>query len=104
VLWSVTPFLSFTGNWTYAQDDNQTTLTPTIALSWRPGPKVNATLSYQGNESRGVRRTSNLAARLNYWLNPKFNPFVVFSRSTTEAAGLLPDESTTLRIGFNFFF
>lgn len=103
-LWSVTPFLSFTGNWAYAQDDNQTTLTPTLALSWRPGPKVNVTLSYQGNDSRGVRRTSNVAARLNYWLNPKFNPFAVFSRSTSETVGVVPDKSTTLRVGFNFFF
>jgi len=113
--WSATPFLSFTGDWSYGEDDRQQTLAQRYSVFWAPGPKLSATFSYQDTESDDLRETSvpfvgprrdvsSLGASVNYRLNPRLVPYANFSRSRFDQAGAEEMVNTSLRFGFNLFF
>jgi len=113
--WSATPFLSFTGDWSYGDDDRQQTLAQRYSVFWAPGPKLSATFSYQDTESEDLRDDSfpfagprrdisSLGASINYRLNPRLMPYANFSRSRFDQAGMQETENTSLRFGFNLFF
>lgn len=112
--WTATPFLSFTGDWSYGDDDRQSTLAQRYSVFWAPGPKLSATFSYQDTESEDLRDDSafvgpmrditSLGASINYRLNPRFVPYANFSRSRFDQAGAQETENTSLRFGFNLFF
>ncbi len=103
-IWNITPFLAFTGDWNYAEDDNQKTYMPRFNVSWTPGTKLRVTVSYLDTDTRELRRTTTLGATADYRINPRLTPFAVFSRSTFDQVGLERSATTTLRFGFNFFF
>ena len=102
--WRATPFLSFTGDWTYGEDDLQDTLTQRYSTFYAPGPRLSASLSYQDTESSDVRQTTTLGASVNYRIRPRLTPFVNFSRSTFRQIGTETTDNTSLRFGFNLFF
>ncbi len=102
--WRAAPFLSFTGDWSYGEDDLQDTLTQRYSTFYAPGPKLSASLSYQDTESSDVRQTTTMGASVNYRIRPRLTPFANFSRSTFRQVGTETTENTSLRFGFNLFF
>ena len=103
-IWSATPFLAVSGDWTYAKDDNQKTLMPRINVAWTPGRKLRASVSYQESDTVDFRRTTTLSATADYRINPRLTPFLIFSRSSFDQVGTESTMVSTLRFGFNFFF
>lgn len=102
--WTVTPYLSMTGNWNYGKDDRQETLTQRYSLFWAPGPKLSASVSYQDSDSEEVRETTGTGASVNYRLYRRFTLFANLARSTYESTGTERSKITSLRAGFNYFF
>jgi hypothetical protein len=103
-IWSVTPYLAFTGEWIYAKDDNQKTLMPRFNVAWTPGPKLRVSASYLETDTLDLRRTTTLGANADYRINPRLTPFIIFSRSSFDQVAAERSVVTTLRFGFNFFF
>jgi hypothetical protein len=102
--WRAAPFLSFTGDWAYGEDDLQDTLTQRYSTFYAPGPKLSASFSYQDTETSDVRQTTTMGASINYRIRPRLTPFAYFSRSTFRQAGTETSDNTSLRFGFNLFF
>lgn len=102
--WRATPYLSFSGDWDFSDDDFQQTLTQRYGAFYSPGPKLTASLSYQDTESADIRRTTTVGGSINYRLRPRLTPFLNFSRSTFRQVGIEPSENLSVRAGFNLFF
>ncbi|MCP3956668.1 MAG: hypothetical protein GY719_02330 [bacterium] len=102
--WRATPYLSFSGDWDWSDDDLQRTLTQRYGAFYSPGPKLTASLSYQDTESTDIRRTTTVGGGVNYRFRPRLTPFLNFSRSTFRQVGVEPSENLSIRAGFNLFF
>ncbi|MCP4205289.1 MAG: hypothetical protein GY769_25545 [bacterium] len=102
--WAATPFLTFQGQWGFADDDRQETLSQRYGISWSPGRRLSASLSYQDIETETIRRTSGESAGISYQPNRWAKLWLSLSRSEFEQVGVARSEIRTARIGMNLFF
>ena len=102
--WSPGTFLFLNGQYSWSEDNGQTTIGQRYGLFFVPGPKLNINVSYNRSSTNSERRTSGASVAADYRLNPRVQLTSRWNRSEVTLRGDLTSQTDSLLVGFRIFF
>jgi len=102
--WSPGALLFLNGQFSWSQDNEQTSIGQRYGLFFVPGPKLSVNVSYNESSTSSERKTSGASIAADYRLNPRVQLSGRWNRSEVTLRGDLTSQTNSLLVGFSIFF